>query len=137
MATDRVLDKIRRELIDPGRDTRYKLGAYNFVLKGLEFYLMKIGVKRHVSGQELCRGLAEFAARQFGPLALELLKNWGISRTDDFGCIVYNMIELGIMSRLPHDSLEDFHSVFDLKKYFGRLDYYTVDSGHIRAVKGA
>ena len=73
MATTQIIERIRKELIDSGRDTRYRIGGYEFILNGMEFYLTSIGEKRHVSGQELTRGLLLFAQKQFGPLEDRLL----------------------------------------------------------------
>jgi len=137
MNPNQALEKIREALIENGRDTRYTLGAYAFVMNGLEFFLAKLGEKRHVSGQELSAGLAEFAKKQFGPLALEVLNSYGIHATDDWGNIVYNLIDTGLMCRQDNDSLDDFRQVFDLKEYFGAYDPYQIDKEFIRSVKGA
>lgn len=137
MATSQILEKIRGELIDSGRDTRYRLGGYEFVLNGMEFYLTSIGEKRHVSGQELSRGLLLFAQKQFGPLARTVLCFWGINSTEDFGNIVYNMIDIGIMSKQPDDSLEHFHDVLDIHQFFDQQEYYTIDKESIKRLKGA
>lgn len=137
MATPQVLDKIRKELIEAGRDNRYKLGAYEFVLNGLDFYLTKIGEKRHVSGQELANGLLYFSYKQFGLLARSVLENWGINKTDDFGFIVYNMISLGIMSKQPEDSLEHFFGVVSFDDYFNSFDNFEIDKEYIKKIKGA
>jgi uncharacterized repeat protein (TIGR04138 family) len=132
-----LLDKIQRDFLDSGRDARYALPAYTFVLQGLEFFLAKKGEKKHVSGQELASGLAEFAHRQFGPLAYPVLCHWGVRVTDDFGFIVYNLIETGAMSKTESDSVEDFFNVFDMKEHFSNLDYYPVDKKFIRCIQGA
>ena len=132
-----LISKIRSEFIDSGRDVRYTCDAYIFVLQGLEFYFTKINEKRHVTGRELSGGLVEFARRQFGPMALEVLRTWGISSTNDFGFIVYNLIDIGAMSKTPTDTVEDFFNVFDLKDYFKGIDYYTIDKKLIRSIQGA
>jgi len=132
-----VFDQIRREIVESGRDTRYKPAAYVFVLNGLEYYITKLGEKRHVSGQELARGLAEFALMQFGPLSHNVLTGWGISTTDDFGIIVYNMIDIGVMGRKDEDRLEDFFGVFDLKTFFEGQSPAPLDLAHIRTLHGA
>ncbi len=132
-----LISKIRSEFIDSGRDVRYPCDAYIFVLQGLEFYFAKINEKRHVTGGELSGGLVEFARRQFGPLAFEVLRTWGISSTNDFGFIVYNLIDIGAMSKTPSDRVEDFFNVFDLKDYFEGIDYYTIDKKFIRSIQGA
>jgi uncharacterized repeat protein (TIGR04138 family) len=52
---------------------------------------------------------------------------WGIQRTDDFGEIVFNLVECNLMSKTDEDDRRDFHNVFDLdealvKEYRIRLD---------------
>lgn len=137
MNPGQAIEKIRAELIESGRDTRYKINAYGFVLNGLEFYIMKIGEKRHLSGQELAAGLAEFAIKQFGPLTSDVLQNWGITKTDDFGNIVYNLIGINLMCKQEGDTLEDFNGVFDLQARCGEPDFFQLDPAHIRSIKGA
>jgi uncharacterized repeat protein (TIGR04138 family) len=130
-----VLEQIRALIIDAGRDTRYKAHAYLFVLSGMEYYMAQLGQKRHVSGQELSRGLAQFAHKQYGPLAWQVLSSWGITTTDDFGALVYNMIHVGMMSKMEQDRLEDFFGVFDLAEYFAGQDCFAVDKAHVRQVR--
>ena len=136
MTTPQALESVRTLIIESGRDTRYRLGAYLFALSGLEYYIAKIGEKRHVSGRELAGGLAEFAVKQFGPLALNVLNSWGVSTTDDFGYIVYNLIDIGQMTRQSGDRLEEFFGVLDLNEYCGSHDPFTIDREHIGALRG-
>ncbi len=137
MPPPQVLEKIRAEIIESGRDTRYHLYAYLFVLNGLEFYLMKIGEKRHVSGQELARGLVDFSTKQFGPLAYQVLTHWGVHRTDDFGYIVYNLIDIGLMSKQESDRLGDFFDVVSLRRYCEKQNHFVIDRDFIKSVRGA
>jgi uncharacterized repeat protein (TIGR04138 family) len=137
MVAPEVLERIRSELLDSGRDTRYALDAYGFVLNGLEYCMTKAGEKRHVTGQELSRDLAEYAVKQFGPLAGDVLRRWGIAATDDFGNLVYNMIHIKVMSRREEDRLEDFFGVFDLASYFAGQEYFRIDKEQVRGVRGA
>ncbi len=44
------------------------------------------------------------------------LESWGIKATDDFGEIVYNLIEVDLMKKSEHDRREDFDGVFDFDK---------------------
>jgi uncharacterized repeat protein (TIGR04138 family) len=76
---------------------------------------------RHVSGQELCLGLKDFAIRQYGLLAKSVLLHWHIKGTDDFGKIVFAMIDAGLMRKTDEDSLEDFVGVYDFEDVFGEL----------------
>jgi uncharacterized repeat protein (TIGR04138 family) len=137
MAIFQLLDRIRSELIDTKRDTRYHIGSYEFVLNGMEFYITTIGEKRHISGQELSKGLLMFAQKQFGPLARTVLLYWGIESTEDFGNIVYNMIDIGIMSKQAEDSIEHFHNVIDVDLYFSDNNSFKIDKEMIKKIKGA
>ena len=137
MTTNQVHDRIRREIIESGQDTRYRLEAYLFVMSGLEFFLTQLGEKRHVTGQELSRGLLLFAHKQFGPLASSIFKNWGIRRTNDMGHIVYNLISIHIMSRQPEDRLEDFFDVCDIDEFFAGQQDYEIDKNYLKSIKGA
>jgi uncharacterized repeat protein (TIGR04138 family) len=137
MATTQIIERIRKELIDSGRDTRYRIGGYEFILNGMEFYLTSIGEKRHVSGQELTRGLLLFAQKQFGPLARTVLRYWGITGTEDLGNIVYNMIEIGIMSKQTEDTIEHFHDIIDFNEFFNHHQYFKVEKEMVKRIKGA
>jgi uncharacterized repeat protein (TIGR04138 family) len=113
-------------------DHRYKLEAYQFVRAGLAYAQdeLQLGQEspasteknaagrplRHVSGQDLCRALREFAHEQFGLLARHVLASWGIHTTSDIGEIVYNLIKIGEMTKSPHDRREDFDNVFDFEQ---------------------
>ena len=77
---------------------------------------------RHVSGQQLCLGLRDFAIKQYGLLALTVLGRWGLRRTDDFGRIVFAMIEAGLMKKTDEDTLEDFRGVYDFGEAFNALE---------------
>ncbi|MDR2727523.1 MAG: hypothetical protein LBB56_00185 [Chitinispirillales bacterium] len=132
-----IVEKVRDEIIESGVDDRYKTGAYEFVLNGLDFYISKIGEKRHVSGKELSIGLLSFAHKQFGLMARSVLSYWGVEATDDFGYIVYNMIKAGLMSKQPDDSLDDFFDVMDVNSFFDSADCFEIDKSFIKRVKGA
>ena len=75
---------------------------------------------RHVSGQQLCMGLRDYAIERYGMLALSVLSGWNVHRTDDFGRIVFAMIDAGLFSKSQRDSLDDFRCVFDFQEAFSR-----------------
>jgi uncharacterized repeat protein (TIGR04138 family) len=105
--------------------------AYQFVREGLAHTVklvhgdtmpgMSEDESRHVTGQQLCMGLRDFAVRQYGLLAKTVLSNWGIRATEDFGRIVFAMIEAGLMRKTEEDTMEDFCGVFDFDDAFGDL----------------
>jgi len=131
-----LTDRIRRKIVESGLDTRYNVGAYEFVMGGLDFCTTKIGEKRHVTGQELSKALLMLAHRQFGPMAKSVLNRWGVKTTDDFGSIVYNMIRVGILDKRPEDSLDDFNDVIDIDALFNVIEYFQIDKEYIRQLKG-
>jgi uncharacterized repeat protein (TIGR04138 family) len=116
------------------RDPRYAYEAYEFVFAALAHTLQKLGRAApeepgeepgpdcHVSGPQLLDGVRDLALREFGFLARTVFHQWGIDRTDDFGEIVFNLVEAGLMSKTDTDSRQDFHAVYDLDQALVR-DY--------------
>ncbi len=105
------------------RDARFAPAAYIFISGALTETAKRLGrsrkaagTPRHVSGQELAEGAADFAEEQFGSLAYSVLREWGVKTTRDIGDIVFNLIDVGIFSKTKEDSIEDFDDVFDLRE---------------------
>jgi len=103
------------------QDKRYKPDAYEFVLLGLTFTQKKLKKQAHVSGAELANGLKDYAVDQYGALAMRVLMHWGIISTQDFGNIVFNMIDKKLLSKTPEDTLADFNAVYDFKAAFANV----------------
>lgn len=114
------------------RDRRYARNAYYFVLDALDYTIESlgrhraVGEARHVGGREVLEGARELAASQFGPMAQIVFERWGISRSEDIGELVFNLIDIGLLSRRPEDSRLDFVDGFDFghafeQKYRERL----------------
>jgi uncharacterized repeat protein (TIGR04138 family) len=115
-----------RRLVDVGL---YPGEAYDFVQQGLFFTVQKIhgaeptpGVSRHINGADLCHGLREYAASQWGYLARTVLARWNITSTLDFGTIVFSLIEIGHMQKTDQDTIDDFRNIYDFRAAFER-DY--------------
>jgi uncharacterized repeat protein (TIGR04138 family) len=100
------------------RDGKYNERAYVFVLAALEFAQTKLPARRHLSGVELAWACRDFALEQFGMLAATVLTHWGITSTEDFGQIVFMLIDVGLLARQPNDRLEDFERVYDFAEVF-------------------
>lgn len=103
------------------RDKRYKPDAYEFVLQGLNFTQKKLKRKTHVSGAQLSFGLRDYAINQYGALASRVLAHWGIKQTQDFGNIVFSMIEKKLLAKAQEDSPADFNAVYDFKSAFANV----------------
>jgi uncharacterized repeat protein (TIGR04138 family) len=109
-----VLARIR------ARGGGYHERAYFFVLATIEYLQSRLDVRRHVSGAELACACRDFAHEQFGLMAGSVLAHWGVTRTDDFGRIVFTLVEVGLLVTQPGDRESDFASVYDFSDAFGR-----------------
>jgi uncharacterized repeat protein (TIGR04138 family) len=116
-------------------DGRYQLDAYLFVQQALAFAQLELGMGRprpygvegepdepppqsHLTGQQLCEAIRLYAAELYGLMAKVVLNSWGVHRTRDFGEIVYNLIEIGEMTKSETDRPEDFEHVYDFDEAF-------------------
>ncbi|MDP3041511.1 MAG: hypothetical protein Q8N62_02075 [Candidatus Omnitrophota bacterium] len=111
------------------QDKRYKPDAYEFVLTGLGFTQKKLKKIAHVNGAQLARGLRDYAINQYGALSGRVLTYWGINQTQDFGNIVFNLIEKKLLSKTKEDSLLDFDAVYDFKAAFSNVLEESVIAG--------
>jgi hypothetical protein len=105
------------------KDSRYHRDAYLFVREALDYTQKSIskenrGHQRHVTGQELLAGIREFALAQFGPMAITVLEEWGIRTCQDFGEIVFNMVDYGLLAKTEKDCREDFMEGYDFDEAF-------------------
>jgi uncharacterized repeat protein (TIGR04138 family) len=123
-------------------DKRYKIEAYAFIFDALSYAqnVLELGTEspsepsksieeeedesegphKHVSGQELCEAIRQFALEQYGYMAKTVLNSWGVHATGDFGEIVFNLIRIGKMRKTPEDRREDFEEVYDFDAAFQR-----------------
>ena len=110
----------------------YHPQAYRFVFSSLRFTQEQLGRSGdseetgHISGPELLDGIRLLGLQHFGMLAITVFHNWGITSTDDFGHIVFELIERGEMRKTEHDQLTDFFGVYDFSKVF--CEQYTLDT---------
>ncbi len=124
---DEELDKI------VAKDPRYLRDAYLFLREALDHTQRIIGkapkedlprkpakddAPRHVSGQQLLEGIRDFAVQQYGPMAATVLNEWGIKRCEDFGELVFNMVENSLLAKTDKDSREDFQGGYDFDTAF-------------------
>ena len=114
---ENYLEKIERIM---GKHPQYKFEAYSFVMAGLHHTVSKLAKPRHITGKELLEGIREYALEQFGPMARTVLNYWGIAKTDDFGNIVFALVEAGILRKQPEDKIEDFKKIYDFKEAFDK-----------------
>ena len=122
-----VVDRIRAQ------DGRYARDAYAFVMDGLDHTVRSLDERRHVSAEELLRGLCRFARERFGMLAFTVLESWGVVSGADVGEIVFQLVDAGILSRRQEDARSDFDVSMDLKRILEDLYF---DDGAPREAGG-
>ncbi len=108
------------------KDCRYSMQSYQFIFEALDYTASQLGKKynssieeeRHVTGQELSEGIKQFAMEKFGYMTRIVLEQWGITKSGDFGEIVFNLVDSGLMGKTETDSLEDFKDLYDFYSEF-------------------
>jgi uncharacterized repeat protein (TIGR04138 family) len=112
------------------RDPRFAYEAYEFLFQALSHSQKMLGReppppvegqpassadnRHHINGRELLQGIRDLALREFGLMARTVFRQWGIRSTDDFGEMVFNLVEAGLMSKTDQDTRADFHNIYDL-----------------------
>jgi uncharacterized repeat protein (TIGR04138 family) len=106
------------------KDPRYTREAYMFVRESLD-HTQKAITKpsrddgpRHVSGQELLAGIRDYGLQQYGPMTLTVFNEWGIRSCEDFGEIVFNMVENALLAKTEKDSRDDFKGGYNFEEAF-------------------
>jgi uncharacterized repeat protein (TIGR04138 family) len=114
---DDVLDKMVEQ------NPRYRRDAYLFLREALEFTQKAISKAnknqvRHITGGELLNGIREYALALYGPMTITVLEDWGITSCEDFGHMVFLMVENNLLRKTEQDSLEDFKKGYSFDEAF-------------------
>ncbi|MFN0150762.1 MAG: Minf_1886 family protein [bacterium] len=112
---DDTLDPVDRLVLE---DATYHRDAYLFVLAAVEATVARLPARRHISGRELLEGIREFALERYGLMTKTVFDHWGVSRTEDFGAIVFRLVHAGVLSKTPEDSMKDFEGAYDFEAAF-------------------
>lgn len=118
-----------KDLLKLARETRYPLGAFLFIQRGLEYTVQRIHGEvhdpvlamhpsRHVSGRQLCYGLRDLAVQEYGLMARAVLRSWNIHSCEDFGRVVFAMVNAGLMHKTDTDDADDFTNVYRFSEAF-------------------
>ena len=105
------------------KDERFHRDAYLFMREALDFTQKLVGREnqgkvRHVTGQELLDGLRQYALQQFGPMTATVFEEWGICNCQNFGEIVFNMVENKLLAKTDKDTRDDFKDGYDFDEAF-------------------
>lgn len=102
-----------------GRDPRYTKEAFWFVRDGVHRAASASSPpSHHVTAGELLESLRSLALERFGITAREQLRSWGVTRCEDFGEIVFTLIEHEVFGKKPEDKKEDFSNGYDFASTF-------------------
>ena len=113
--TIRILETMEK-IVD--QDSSYKIEAYSFALEALSYSVKKLNKPRHLTGSELLAGIKDYAKRQFGPMVRAVFEHWGVNTTEDFGHIVFKLVDAKLLGKTEEDSIEDFKNGYDFKQVF-------------------
>jgi uncharacterized repeat protein (TIGR04138 family) len=122
MASQSAVDIKIRELVR--EKPQFGQSAYHFVFEALDFTMLRLGKHRrrgegrHLTVDELLEGVREFAISQYGPLARVVLESMAIYRTEDFGEVVFNLVDKGLLNKQDSDSPEQFKHGFSFREAF-------------------
>ncbi len=115
------------DLFQIAAETKYPAEAFIFIQRGLDFTVQRLHGEldeeepeqsRHVTGADLCHGLRDFALKEYGLLAKSVLRRWNIRTCEDFGRIVFAMVDAGMLQKTDEDDLSDFDGVFNFDEAF-------------------
>lgn len=116
---DSIVEKIVKE------DPRYAKGSYHFIREALEFTVKNLTPEdlllqshQHISGKRLLEGVREYALLQYGPMTMTVLNRWNIKNCEDFGNIVFKMVDCGVLGKTDSDSIADFKDGYDFSEAF-------------------
>ena len=103
-------------------DDRYEFEAYLFVQEAIQYTQKSLGrhkqEQKHVGGKELLNGIRDYALATFGPMTPIVLSEWGIHSCEDFGEIVFNLIQHKQATQSQSDSRDDFKGGYDFDEAF-------------------
>ncbi|MBR7107245.1 MAG: hypothetical protein IKC89_02395 [Lentisphaeria bacterium] len=89
-------------------ETAYTAEAYRFVAEAVNYTVDKLPEHRHVSALELLKGARELAIREYGAVACEVMREFGLHTASDVGKVVYLLISINLLSASEEDELTDF-----------------------------
>lgn len=93
------------------RTEDYPADAYFFIRAALDATVEKCrkpAENPHLSAEELYFGFCSYALEEYGPLAMAVMEQWGISESAHVGDLVYNLIEVGVFGKQEGDKREQF-----------------------------
>ena len=54
-------------------------------------------------------------------MVVTVFEEWGVHHSRDFGEIVFNMVEIGLLAKTDKDTRDDFQNGYDFTEVFRKL----------------
>ena len=124
MQQQQSFDDVLNSMVE--QHPRYHRDAYFFLREALDFTQKTIGKSNrnkgrdgtHITGQELLKGIREYALALYGPMTITVFNEWGIKSCEDFGQMVFLMIEHNLLRKTEQDRPEDFNNAYSFDEAF-------------------
>jgi len=97
------------------KDHRYDGRAYALLMDVVHF-LGENG--KHMSSGDILDEFRERTLDQYGPMSYTVLSEWGLSRCEDIGEMMFNLVESRRIAKDENDSPEGFVGGYDFKEAF-------------------
>lgn len=97
------------------KDRRYDFRAYALLMDVIHF----LGTEgSHFSAFDILEEFKERALDQYGPMTYTVLTEWGLSKTEDIGEMMFNLVEAHRVRKDDGDTPESFSGGYDFKSAF-------------------
>lgn len=97
------------------RDSRYDAHAYALLMDVIHFLC---NGEKHIRSDEILEEFKERALDQYGPMTYTVLAEWGLSRTEDIGEMMFNLVEGRRIAKDEEDTPESFAGGYDFVEVF-------------------
>ena len=97
------------------RDGRFDARAYALLVDVLRYLFSK---EEHVDSESILDEFKERTLDQYGPMSYSVLREWGVTRCEDIGEMMSNLVESRRIGRDDGDSPECFVGGYDFKEAF-------------------
>ena len=98
------------------KDRRYDARAYALLMDVVRYLTGEGG--KHCTGEDILDEFKERALDQYGPLTYTVLSEWGLSRTEDIGEMMFNLVDARRIGKDDKDSADSFAGGYDFRETF-------------------
>jgi uncharacterized repeat protein (TIGR04138 family) len=117
---------INDKLIKLAKDTGFDKQAFEFIHIALQHATG--GERVHVDASVLLDSVKFIGHQAFGFLAKVVFNQWGIHTTDDWGKVVWALVESKTWGKEPGDEQYDFNGLWDFSVLEAEFEFKTDSS---------